>query len=232
MKLKLRRILEDPKDPHYFLVADILAVVTIVSIISLLMETMPSLTAYQKWFVVIELCAVFIFTTEYLSRLYVAKKKRGYIFSFYGLIDLIAILPTVIGLGNFTFLKSVRALRIIRLLRILRLAKLGKVSSLDDNLGVYSFNILIYIVLLGIALLTSGTLLYVFEGGNETFLSIPAAMWWSLRVFLGSIEVVEPATAVGQVLYVFTRMVGLILFGVLIGVVGNIFRHLMQDRAS
>lgn len=207
-----------------------MAVVTIVSILAVVLETVPSLSVYEKWFLLIEWVAVIIFSLEYLGRLLVTKPRYRYVFSFFGIIDLVAILPTLLGLGNLTFLKSARAIRIIRLLRILRLAKITrnpKGQDIEESFGVYGFNILIYGATLLLSLLVMGTLIYLAESDTESFASIPAGMWWSLKVFMGGMAVTVPDTQFGEVVYVATRFVGLLLFGLLVGVVGNVFRLLL-----
>lgn len=204
------------------------ALLTIISILSLVLETVPSLQKYHSIFVAVEWFSVILFSFEYLGRLMASKPKHKYIFSFFGLVDMVAILPTFLGLGNFTFLKSARALRIIRLLRMLRLAKISRSGFVDEeNMSVMSLNILIYFTTLIFALLITGTAMYLVESDLADFASIPSSMWWSLKVFLASIPVVQPETALGQVFYVATRFVGLMLLGLLIGVVGNIFKSLL-----
>jgi voltage-gated potassium channel len=220
----------NPKTKIYFWVNDILAVVTIVSILTVVLETVSSLSDYKTWFLIVEWMAVVIFSAEYLGRLWVTKPKSKYVLSFYGVIDLVAILPTILGLGNLTFLKSARALRIIRLLRMLRLAKItrgGGNKDIEESFGVYGFNVLIYGLTLLFSLLVMGSLIYLVEPTTQTFSNIPAGMWWSFKVFMGSMPVVPPETELGSVVHVLTRFVGLLLLGLLVGTVGNIFRKLL-----
>ena len=220
-----------PKTKQYKIVNDFLAALTIVSIISLVLETVPSLSVYAQLFFVIEWIAVIFFSIEYICRLYVSNPSWKYSLSFFGLIDLIAILPTILGLGNFTFLKSARTLRIIRMLRMLRLAKIGRGGGgRDEEMGVMSLNILIYFVTLVFALLVTGTAIYLVEPEMVAFSSIPAGMWWSLKVFMAGIPVPTPETQIGEVFFVITRFVGLLLLGLLVGVVGNVFRVLLMGK--
>lgn len=182
---------------------------------------------------VAEWVAVIIFLGEYISRLIVTRPARAYVFSFFGIIDLIAILPTILGLGNFTFLKSARALRIIRMLRMLRLAKVSRGSQIhtaEESYGVAALNVFIYGAVLLFALLVMGTLLYLVEPQTVYFSNIPAAMWWSLKVFLGGIAVGAPETVWGETLFIVARFVGLLLLGLLIGVVGNVFKILLMGK--
>lgn len=212
-------------------VGNFFAVLTIVSIVGLVLETVPALQTYNQIFVFIEWFAVVFFGLEYVARFSVSQPKRKYAFSFFGIIDLVSILPTILGLGNFTFLKSARALRIIRMLRMLRLAKVGRAGLVDeDDLGVVSLNLLIYFTTLLFALLATGTAMYLVEPNSSAFASIPSGMWWSLKVFMAGIPVAEPVTALGEVFFVLTRFVGLLMLGLLVGVVGNVFRTFLAGK--
>ena len=226
MKKLLQQAFGDPTTKVFLLVNDVLAITTVVSIVSVVLETVPSLTAYKPLFDVIEWVAVIIFLFEYGARLYITKPWYTYSFSFFGLIDFIAIAPSFLLLGNLTFLKSARAIRLIRLLRMVRLAKLKrkKHSDIDHETSFFLINITIFLVTLVSSVLLVGTLIYLFEGNREAFASIPLAMLWSLKVFLIGIPIAYPETVGGEVVHVFARFVGLIVFGVLIGVSGNVLR--------
>jgi voltage-gated potassium channel len=154
----LQSIFTGTKSRSYWLLNDGLAIVTILSIIALVLETVPSLSGYETVFFIIEWGAVVIFSFEYFGRLYISRPIHAYPTSFFGVIDLVSILPSFVGLGNFTFLKSARALRIVRLLRMMRLAKVAQSEAvLEENFGVSVLNILTYFVTLVVALLLTGT---------------------------------------------------------------------------
>ena len=226
-----RKIFLDSTSKTFHYVNDFLALLTIVSIVSLVLETVPALAGYRQAFLVIEWVAVTFFTLEYLGRLSVSTPTWRYPTSFFGVVDLVSIVPTFLGLGNFTWLKSARALRIVRLLRMVRLAKVARRGVREESVGVLWLNVLIYFVTLLIALLATGTAMYLVEPETSAFASIPAGMWWSLKVFMAGIPVTEPITAAGEFFFVLTRFVGLLLLGLLIGVVGNVFRVvLMGDK--
>ncbi len=234
MNKKLSAAFVDPKSNHYFLVSDVLAFFTILSIFGLVLETVPALERFSFWFSLVEWVAVAVFSIEYGVRILATKPWYKYSFSFFGLVDLISILPTFFGVGNLTFLKSARIVRLVRFLRLIRLAKLSRLNTgeVEHSSGVIGLNVAIYFVFLLAALITFGTAFYIVETTVEAFVSIPAAMWWSFKVFLGSLPVEAPLSAVGAVLYVMARFVGLILLGVLVGVTGNIFRSLLLTSSS
>jgi len=233
MNFSLQRLFIQTRTTESRIVNDVLAVLTIMSIVSLVLETVPALEEFSLIFTTVEWIAVVFFGLEYIGRLHASTPKRKYALSFFGMIDLISILPTLLGLGNFTFLKSARALRIIRMLRMFRLAKIARTNTIaEEHMSVLSINILIYFSTLLFALLVTGTLMYLVEGGQSAFVSIPAGMWWSLKVFMAGIPVVEPVTAIGEFFFVLIRFVGLLLLGLLIGVVGNVFRVLVMGKST
>ena len=231
MKKLAQKAFANQEGKTFYYVNDFFALLTIVSIVAVVLETVPSLEVYSQTFLIIEWVAVLLFTVEYIGRTIASKPTWKYPTSFFGYIDLVSILPTFLGLGNFTFLKSARALRIIRLLRMLRLAKVTRSNITDENsMSVLSLNVLIYFVTLTFALLVTGTAMYLVEPTTAAFVSIPAGMWWSLKVFMAGIPVVEPVTVLGEFFFVLTRFVGLLLLGLLIGVVGNVFRVVLMGR--
>ena len=228
MRSILTRAFVDSKTKLFHYVNDVLAVLTIISIIAVVLETVPALGQYGLIFFIIEWVAVICFTFEYIGRTMVSKPTWRYPTSFFGYIDLISILPTFLGLGNFTWLKSARTLRIIRLLRMVQLAKLSHQGVSDEDMSVVSLNVLIYFFTLVFSLLLAGTAMYLVEPGTPEFSNIPAGMWWSFKVFMAGIPVVEPATQAGEFLFVLIRFVGLLLLGLLVGVVGNVFRAVLS----
>lgn len=230
MKSFLRRTLEDsrPNNKLFYIISDFLAFLTLFSIAVLVIETLPSLEKYKTIFLILEWVMVFFFSLEYLGRLIIAPKKLSYIFSFLGLVDLVAILPTFLGLGNLTFLKSARAVRIIRLLRMMRLIKISRLprnTNPEKAPGVFAINILIYGVLLLLSLVVTGAVIYITDI-DSSITSIPAGMLWSLKIFMG-VGVAEPATGWGLTIYIFTKFVGYLLLGLLIGVSGNILQEFL-----
>lgn len=225
----LEQAFTQPTTKTFAVVSNFFALLTIGSIVSVVLETVPRFSVYSNVFFIVEWTAVILFTLEYCGRLYITKPARAYIFSFFGYVDLLAILPTFLGLGNFTFLKSARALRIVRLLRLVRLTKIARAPHVSEEaFGVLGLNVLIYFATLLCALLLAGTAVYLVE--PQLFMSIPAGMWWSFKVFMGSLPVTLPETALGEALLVTTRFVGLLLLGLLVGVVGNIFRSLLLAK--
>jgi voltage-gated potassium channel len=222
----LKEAFDNPRSRLLVAVNDFLAFVTIVSVLSLILETVQAFHTYALYFRAVEYLTVGLFTFEYLARLYIAKLKSAYVFSFYGAIDLLAILPTFFGLGNLTFLKTARALRILRFLRILRLTKLARVGEKRAS-SLYVLNIQIYAVALATALLILGGLAYLFEGDKPYAQDLPSSMFWAFKVIFGGISYQQPETAVGIAILIVARFVSMILLGLMLGLVATLMRKVL-----
>lgn len=223
----LKRALHQPQTREFVIVNDTLALLTIVSIIGIVLESVAGLSEYQYIFNAIEYITVVFFSLEYILRVYDSKPKTSYIFSFFGLVDLVAILPTLFGIGNLTFLKSARVLRLMRFLRIVRLAKVARVNKLrhpdlEDRNAIQKLNIEIYFASLFGAVLVLGTLIYIFESHQHNLSSIPEGMLWAIETILGGFPTDKmPETAPGRIITIVARFTGLVLLGFLINVIGN-----------
>ena len=93
----------DFRSKEFIFLNDFLAFITVLSIVSIVLETVPGFLKYKSIFNFIEYSTVIFFVIEYFSRAYVAKNKLKYVFSFFGIIDLLAIVPTLFALGNFGY---------------------------------------------------------------------------------------------------------------------------------
>lgn len=224
------RTLEDPTSPYFSFVNDILAVATLVSVLAIVLETVPTLKAYHVWFLAFEWVTVGLFLAEYIARIYATRPVQSYVFSFFGIVDLLAILPTFLGLGNFTFLKSARIVRLMRFLRMIRIAKMSRMKKKDieETMGVFGFNVLLYAVTLLFTMVVVGALLHTFVMTSTW--SIPQGMYWAFSVFLGGLPAPIPPGTEGTIIFIFTKFCGMILFGLLIGVVGKVFNQLILGK--
>jgi voltage-gated potassium channel len=217
----------------FVLVNDFFAILTIISVFVIVLETVQRLSGYTDIFLFIEFGAVFFFFLEYVGRLIAADRPLKYMRSFFGIIDLIAIVPSFLGVANLTFLKSVRFLRVLRFLRMIRLAKLVRMHKGYDDIedhghdALFSLTVQIYVATFITAILFSGTMIWFFEGGRVEFSNIPYAMIWSSKVLLGGVSQTMPQTVAGEIVVIVTRFVGLILFGLLISIVGGSVKRLL-----
>lgn len=224
---------ENPKSKNFVFANDFFALLTIISILGLIFETVGSLQPYYNILSGIEYFTVFFFTFEYIGRLAAAPKKLRYVFSFYGMIDLLSIIPTYLGAANLTFLKSARLVRMLRFLRMLRLAKVARMSrstnknnqSANDKL--FRLNLEIYFFTLFSIATLSGTFIFIFESHRPEFANIPLGILWAIKVILGGTAQHMPLTLPGELVTIITRFVGLLLFGLLINLVGNSTKRIL-----
>ncbi len=201
---------------------------TLIAVAVVALETVASLSHYQPVFTALEYIVVAVFSIEYVLRIKLAKKPFQYIFSFFGIIDLLAILPSILGLSNLTFLKAARAVRIIRLLRMLRLAKFTQIKRRKNAAqSLYVINLEIYALTLVVTTLILGSLFYVFEGHHAAAKDIPSGMYWAFKAILGGLAYPQPETIGGTVTLILTRFTSMILLGLLLGLVGTMLRKML-----
>lgn len=204
-----------------------LLVLIILSVITVMLESSEEWNAsYRKVFIVLEWIFTIIFTIEYVLRLWVTIKPWKYALSFYGLIDLIAILPSYLSYflaGTQYFV----IIRIFRLLRVFRIFKLGKFLTEGDQLRraliasrnkitVFLFSVTLLVVLIG-------SVMYLIEGGSNTgFSSIPKSVYWAI-VTLTTVGYgdITPQTSVGQFLSAVVMILGYAIIAVPTGIVTN-----------
>jgi len=141
-----------------------------VSCLTLALETVePYATEQAYWFRVVELVAVAFFTVDYLSNLYLAPNRIKYFFSFWGLVDLISIVPTYLMILNLTALQGGKVLRLMRVVRVLRVLKMAKMAVQNLSQSIVSTNpivtnLRIYFIALFSVMMISSTLMFYVEG--------------------------------------------------------------------
>ena len=224
MKEKIKRIVEinDNRPSRYF--AFFIQALILISIVTFSVETIPNLKPNTRTLLhSIELFSVIVFTFEYLLRIYVADSKPNFIFSFFGIIDLLAILPFYLSFG--VDLRSLRALRFLRLFRVLKLVRYNRamnhftraIKSAKEEILLFVFItlILIYFAAVGI---------YYFENAAqpEHFSSIFESLWWAI-ITLTTVGYgdVYPITVGGKVFTFFILMIGLGIVAIPTGIISS-----------
>ena len=157
-------------------------IIIVFSLICFTIETIPGLDSETyKLLENLEILFVVIFTLEYAARIYTSKQKVKFIFSFFGIIDLIAVLPFYLSLGFD--LKTLRAVRFIRAFRLLKLTRYNKaVDLLGDALKKSKEELFVFTFLASSLLYLTSVGIYYFEKDlqPEEFGSVPQALWWSV----------------------------------------------------
>jgi voltage-gated potassium channel len=195
-----------------------------ISVIVVLLESVRSLEAqYGPIFLAIEWFFTILFTVEYVLRLISVRRPLAYVLSFYGVVDLLAILPTYLSLllpGGQLLL----VIRVLRLLRVFRVLKLGEYLNEADLLvrALVASRYKISVFLLSVMVLTIiiGSMIYVIEGEENGFTSIPTSIYWAI-VTLTTVGYgdISPQTPIGRALAAGVMLVGYGIIAVPTGIV-------------
>lgn len=212
-------------------VAFLLQVVILVSVLAVGIETLPGLPDNLRTILrIIEGIAVFIFAVEYITRLWVSPSRLGYAFSFFGIIDLLAILPTLLVLLGY----DMRVLVALRMMRVLLLFKLVRYTRAVRRLG-RAFSrvfpeLMVFAGMAGALLYLCATAVYLFEreAQPEAFASVFHSIWWAVVTFttVGYGDVV-PVTTGGKV---FTTLILVLALGVVAVPTGLIASALSNEH--
>lgn len=196
----------------------------VLSMVAFSMDTLPNLPetvrAALHWF---EVFSVIVFTVEYLLRVAVASARGAYIVSFFGIIDLLAILPYFIGLE--VDLRSVRACRLLRLFRLFKLARYSAaVRRFHLALNIAKEEIVLFLCATIILLFLAAVGIYYFEGDAqpETFGSVFHCLWWAVET-LSTVGYgdVSPVTVWGKAFTLAILLIGLGVIAVPAGLVAT-----------
>jgi voltage-gated potassium channel len=154
------------------------------SVMVVMLESVPRLSAnYKQAFYIIELLFTALFTFEYLLRIWSSPKPSQYIFSYWGAIDLLGIIPFFLSLVavNYHYLVVWRLLRLLRVFRILRLLHFVKEAEyLFTALRASMYKIVVFVSFVLAMVIVLGTLMYVVEGSKNGFTSIPQSIYWTI----------------------------------------------------
>ncbi|MDC5848936.1 ion transporter [Vibrio europaeus] len=211
-----------------------LIVAILSSLIVLVLESIPSIKAsWGTQLRYVEYTFTALFTLEYLLRLYCSPKPAAYAKSFYGVIDLLAILPTYLAFffPAASFMGVIRALRIMRIFRILKLVRYLQDSNiLLRSLLMAKRKIFIFFTTVAILVTIFGALIYVIEGPKNGFTSIPQSIYWAIVTIttVGYGDLV-PQTALGKAIASMTMLLG---YSILAVPTGIITAELNQEMSS
>lgn len=202
----------------------ILLGVILLSVILVMLETVKGFdTKYHQEIIILEWIITIFFTIEYVLRIISIKKPLKYIFSFYGVIDLIATLPMYLSLflTGTSVLTIVRAFRLIRLFKILNHPQFtGQSTHLMKSLMASRGRIIVFIYFVLISTVFIGSLMYVIEGPEHGFTSIPTSIYWTI-VTLTTVGYgdISPGTPLGQFLASFVMVLGYGIIAVPTGII-------------
>ncbi len=207
----------------------ILIVFIIASVLTVMLESVHDIEGkYHEVFYILEWFFTVFFTIEYILRLYCANRPIKYATSFYGVIDLLAILPTYLSLifAGTQYLLVIRALRLLRVFRIFKMGHLLKEGNYIIRAMQASrakIAVFLYFVLLMVTII--GSMMYLIEGeSNPSFTNIPRSIYWAIvtltTVGFGDIT---PQTGLGQFLSAIVMILGYAVIAVPTGIVSTEF---------
>lgn len=205
----------------------------VLSIITFSIETIPDLKPQTIALLHgIELVCIIVFTIEYVLRIYVADRKIRFVFSFFGLIDLLAILPFYLSFG--VDLRSLRALRFVRLLRLFKLVRYNKaLRHFASAIKIAKEEIFLFLFITLILIYLSAVGIYYFENEAQPdhFSSIFDSLWWAI-ITLTTVGYgdVYPVTIGGRVFTFFILIIGLGIVAIPAGILSSALTRVVEDK--
>ena len=205
-KSKIHKIIYEADTPKGKLFDILLLILILTSIIAVMLESVEHIdNKYHKELNIAEWIITILFTLEYIARIISIKKPKDYIFSFYGIIDLLSTIPKYLSffLVGSHALVALRALRLLRIFRILKLVRfvgeshnfIRALKSSRAKISVFLFAVVVLCIILG-------TVMYLVEGNNDSgFTSIPRSVYWAI-VTLTTVGYgdIAPGTPLGQLI--------------------------------
>ena len=201
-----------------------LIVVIVLSIVTVMLDSVSTVRdRYGLWFYAIEWFFTVLFTVEYILRLLCVGRPARYAMSFFGIVDLLAIVPTYVSLFVFgsRYLAVVRILRVLRIFRVLKLGHhIKEAGVLKKALYTSRRKILVFLSFVLTLVVIIGALMYIVEGADNGFTSIPAGVYWAV-VTLTTVGYgdISPQTPLGQFLAMIVMVLGYSIIAVPTGIV-------------
>ena len=223
-RITLKQIVEDNTNRYGRMFDLFIQILIILSLISFSIDTLPDLSEQTRYLLDhFQIVTVTIFSMEYLLRIAVADRKRDYIFSLYGIIDLLAILPFYLSAA--IDLRSLRALRLFRLFRLLKLTRYSRAMvTYKKALSAKKEEFVLFALATVFMLYVSAVGIYYFENAAQPdqYSSIFHSLWWAVATLttVGYGDV-YPVTIGGKLFTFLILMVGLGIVGVPAGLISD-----------
>lgn len=216
-------------------------VVLIVSIfLSIILVLLDSVTEYHQrfgdLFSIAEWVFTILFTIEYLLRIYCIRLPSSYIFSFFGIVDFLALIPTYISLvlPGTEVLTVIRVLRVLRVFRVLKLVQfMGEADLLVQALVASRRKILVFLFAVMNIVIILGSVMYLIEGEASGFTSIPRSIYWAI-VTLTTVGYgdISPMTNIGQAISAFIMIIGYSIIAIPTGIVTSEINFISKDNGK
>jgi voltage-gated potassium channel len=202
----------------------VLLVAITISVVIVMLDSVSDLhQKYGEFFLTFEWVLTILFTIEYVLRLLTVKKPVHYIFSFYGIIDFLSIIPTYISyfFGGSHFLIVIRVLRLLRIFRVFKLMRyVSAANTLKIALSNSKAKIIVFLEVVLTTVVVVGSMMYLIEGPESGFTSIPISIYWAI-VTLTTVGYgdIAPMTVIGQSLASLLMIIGYAIIAVPTGII-------------
>lgn len=210
-------------------VFDVILLVLIAASVTVVMleSVQPLMEKYGRFFFITEWIFTGLFTLEYAARIWVVRNKRKYLLSFYGIVDLLAILPAYLSLvlTGAHFLMVTRVLRLLRMFRILKMPRhIREANLLLNALRASRAKVAVFFSSVAVLIVIEATIMYLVEGGVEGsgFTSIPQSLYWAIVTFttVGYGDI-APVTVAGKFVAALVMLTGYAIIAVPTGIVSS-----------
>ncbi len=224
IKERLYKIIFEADTPAGKFFDLVLLFVILISVVLVMFESVNSVNIkYRDILIVLEWIITVLFTIEYLLRIFIVNKPFRYIFSFYGIIDFLSVIPTylsllIIGSQSLIVIRILRLLRVFRILKLTRFTSAGRFLAKSmwasrEKISVFIFFVLTIVVIMG-------TIMYLIEGETNGFTSIPLSIYWAI-VTLTTVGYgdISPQTPFGQFMASIIMIMGYAIIAVPTGII-------------
>jgi len=201
-----------------------------------MLDSVSALGTYHPRFLLAEWIFTLLFTAEYALRLVSVHRPSAYALSFFGVVDLLAVLPTYLSLfvPGGQYLIVIRILRVLRVFRVLKLAQyVGEARTLGLALRASRYKLTVFLFTVLSIVVVVGSLMFLIEGPRHGFTSIPRGVYWAI-VTLTTVGYgdIAPVTPVGQTMAALVMIMGYGIIAVPTGIVTVELAHQAQQQPS
>ena len=224
LRQKIKKIIFGTNTRSEKLFDEILIFVIVLSVLTIMLDSVSGLNQnYGTALYIAEWVFTIIFTLEYFLRMYCVRRPLRYIFSLYGIIDLLSIIPTYLSVlfPGVQVLSIIRVLRVLRIFRILKLVQyMGEANHLLKALARSKKKIFIFLFAVINIVIILGSIMYLIEGEKSGYTSIPISIYWAI-VTLTTVGYgdITPITPLGQALSMIVMLIGYSIIAVPTGII-------------
>jgi voltage-gated potassium channel len=227
LKHKLHVIIQEADTPMGKAFDIMLLLSILASVLVVMLDSVKSISQrFETLFYILEWMFTIFFTLEYILRIYITKNAlKNYVLSFYGIIDLLAVIPTYLSLvvSGTHFMMVIRIFRLLRVFRILKLGRyVGATQVLKESMMNSRHKIAVFLEIIVTIVVLMGSIMYIVEGPENGFSSIPRGIYWAI-VTLTTVGYgdIAPSTILGQFIASAIMIMGYAIIAVPTGIVST-----------